>query len=62
MSQCRLLNLMKKMDRKICGVNGCNSQHNYLLHQDQGKASVNMFTVLEEEEEVEDAAEETPAS
>ena len=58
MSQCRLLEVMKKLDRKICGVNGCNVQHNYLLHPDQGKASVNMFTVLEEE----DAAEETPAS
>ena len=54
--------LMKKMDRKICGVNGCNGQHNYLLHQDQGKATVNTFTVLEEEEAGEDAAEEKPAS
>ena len=57
-SQCRLLEVMKKLDRKICGVNGCNIQHNYLLHPDQGKASVNMFSVLEEE----DAAEEVPAS
>ena len=62
MSQCRVLELMKKLDRKICGVNGCNIQHNYLLHPDQGKASVNMFTVLQKEEEVEDAAEEMPAS
>ena len=57
-SQCRLLEVMKKLDRKIWGVNGCNIQHNYLLHLDQGKASVNMFTVLEEE----DTAEEVPAS
>ena len=57
-SQCRLLEVMKKLDRKICGVNGCNIQHNYLLHPDQGKASVNMFTVLEEE----DTAEEMSAS
>ena len=48
MSQCRLLEVVKRLDRKICGVNGCNLQHNYLLHPDQGKASVNMFTVLEE--------------
>ena len=58
MGQCLLLEVMKKLDRKICGVNGCNIQQNYLHHPDQGKASVNMFTVLEEE----DAAEETPAS
>ena len=57
-SQCRLLEVMKKLDRKICGVNGCNIQHNYLLHPDQAKASVNVFTVLEEE----DATEEVPAS
>ena len=56
-SQCHLLEVMKKLDRKICGVNGCNIQHNYLLHPDQGKASVNMFTVMEE-----DVAEEAPAS
>ena len=49
---------MKKLDRKICGVNGCNIQHNYLLHPDQGKASVNIFTVLEEG----DATEEMPTS
>ena len=53
-----MLEVMKKLDRKICGVNGCNIQHNYLLHPDQGKASVNMFTVMEEE----DVAEEAPAS
>ena len=58
MSQCHLLEVMKKLDRKICGVNGCNLQHNYLLHPDQGRASVNMFTVLEDE----DVAEEAPAS
>ena len=58
MGQYLLLEVMKKLDRKICSVNGCNIQQNYLLHPDQGKASVNMFTVLEEE----DAAEETPAS
>ena len=57
-SQCCLLDVMKKLDRKKCGVNGCNIQHNYLLHPDQGKARVNMFSVLEEE----DAAEEMPAS
>ena len=57
-SQCRLLEVMKKLDRKICGVNGCNIQHNYLLHPDQAKASVNIFTVLEEE----DATKEMPAS
>ena len=48
MSQCRLLEVVKRLDWKICSVNGCNLQHNYLLHPDQGKASVNMFTVLEE--------------
>ena len=53
-SQCGLLDVMKKLDRKICGVNGCTTQHNYLLHPDQGKASVNMLTVLEEEDAVED--------
>ena len=58
MGQCLLLEVMKKLDRKICGVNGCNIQQNYLHHPDQGKASVNMFTVLEEE----DAAEKMPAS
>ena len=57
-SPCRLLEVMKKLDRKICGVNGCNIQHNYLLHPDQGKANVNIFTVLEEE----DTAEEMPAT
>ena len=39
-------------------MNGCNLQHNYLLHPDQGKASVNMFTVLE----AGDVNEEEPAS
>ena len=57
-SQCRLLEVIKKLDRKICGVNGCNIQHNYLLHLDRAKASVNIFTVLEEE----DATKEMPAS
>ena len=57
-SQCRLLDVMKKLDRKICGVNGSTIQHNYLLHPDQGKASVNTFSVLEEG----DATEEVPTS
>ena len=57
-SQCRLREVVKRLDWKVCGVNGCNLQHNYLLHPDQGKASVNMFTVLEDE----DIAEEEPAS
>ena len=43
-------------------MNNCNGQHNYLLHQDQGKATVNTFTVLEDEDADEDAAEEKPAS
>ena len=34
-------------------------QHSFLLHPDQGKASVNMFTVMDEEEEVD---EDRPAS
>ena len=49
---------MKKLGRKICNVNGCKLPHNYLLHPDRGKASVNMFTVLEEDA----AAIEEPAS
>ena len=53
-----MLEVVKRLNRKICDVNGCNIQHNYLLHPDQGKASVNMFTVAEEE----DTAEEEPAS
>ena len=48
----------EEADWKICSVNGCNLQHNYLLHPDQGKASVNMFTVLEED----NVDEEEPAS
>ena len=48
-SQCRLSEVMKKLGRKICDVNGCNLSHNYLLHPDGGKASVNMFTVLKED-------------
>ena len=48
-SQCRLSEVMKKLGRKICDVNGCNLPHNYLLHPDGGKASVNMFTVLKED-------------
>ena len=58
MSQCRLLEVVKRLGRKICGVNGCTLQHSYLLHPDQGKASVNMFTVLEED----DMNEEEPTS
>ena len=50
MSQCRLLEVVKRLDWKICGVNGCNLQHSYLLHPDQGKASVNIFTVLDEDD------------
>ena len=50
LSQCRLPEVVKRLDRKICSVNGCNLQHNYLLHPDQGKASVNMFTVLEDDD------------
>ena len=60
MSQCRLLDTMKKMERKICQVNNCNGQHNYLLHMEHGKATVNMFMVLDEEDE--EAEEEKPAS
>ena len=58
MSQCCLLEVVKRLDRKICGVNGCTLQHNYLLHPDQGKASINIFTVLEEDH----MDEEEPAS
>ena len=58
MSQCRLSEVMKKLGRKICDVNGCNLPHNYLLNPDRGKASVNIFTVLEEDA----AVEEEPAS
>ena len=58
LSQCRLLEAMKRLDQRVCGVNGCNLQHNYLLHPDQGKASVNMFTFLEED----NRDEEEPAS
>ena len=58
MSQCHLLEVVKRLDRKICGVNGCNPQHSFLLHTDQGKVNVNMFTVLEED----DVDEEEPAS
>ena len=51
MKECRLLSLMQKMERKICGVNDCNGQHNYILHVEHGKATVNDFTVLDEEED-----------
>ena len=55
MSQCRLLEVMKRLNRKICDVNGCSLQHSFLLHPDQGKASVNIFTVLDDEDEDEEA-------
>ena len=58
MSQCRLLEVVKRLNRKVCDINGCSLQHSFLLHPDQGKASVNMLTVLEEE----DMDEEEPAS
>ena len=58
MSQCRLLEVVKRLNRKVCDINGCSLQHSFLLHPDQGKASVNMFTVLEED----DVDEEEPAS
>ena len=57
MSQCRLLEV-KRLNRKVCDINGCSLQHSFLLHPDQGKASVNIITVLEEE----DVDEEEPAS
>ena len=66
MSQCRLLSTMRKMERKICRVNDCNRQQNYLLHMEHGKVTVNMFTVLDKEdeegEEDEEAKEDKPAS
>ena len=58
MSQCRLLEVVKRLNRKVCDINGCSLQHSFLLHPDQGKASVNIITVLEEE----DVDEEEPAS
>ena len=58
MSQCRLLEVVKRLNRKVCDINGCSLQHSFLLHPDQGKASVNMLTVLEED----NVDEEEPAS
>ena len=58
MSQCRLLEVVKRLNRKVCDINGCSLQHSFLLHPDQGKASVNIFTVQEEDDE----DEEVPAS
>ena len=55
-----MLSMMQKMERKICGVNDCNGQHNYLLHVEHGKATVNIFMVLDEEDE--EAEEDKPAS
>ena len=50
MSQCRLLETVKRLNRKVCDVNGCSLPHSFLLHPDQGRASVNIFTVLEEDD------------
>ena len=58
MSQCRLLSVVTRLNRKVCDINGCSLPHSFLLHSDQGKANVNMFTVLEED----DVDEEKPAS
>ena len=58
MSQCRLLEVVKRLNRKVCDINRCRLQHSFLLHPDQGKASVNIFTVLEED----DVDEEEPTS
>ena len=54
MDDCRLLTVVKGLKRKVCDINGCSGQHSFLLYQDQGRASVNMFTVVDEEEEVDD--------
>ena len=59
MDDCRLLTVVKGLNRKVCDINGCSGQHSFLLHPDQGRASVNMFTVVDEEEEVD---EDRPAS
>ena len=58
MSQYRLLSVVMRLNRKVCDINGCSLPQSFLLHPDQGKASVNMFTVLEEE----NVDEEKPAS
>ena len=60
LSQCRLLEVVKRLNRKVCDVDRCSLPHSFLLHPDQRKASVNIFTVLEEEED--DVDEEEPAS
>ena len=58
MSLCRLLSVVTRLNRKVCDINGCSLPHSFLLHSDQGKANVNMFTILEED----DVDEEKPAS
>ena len=50
MSQCCLLETVKRLNRKVCDVNGCSLPHSFLLHPDQGRASFNIFTVLEEDD------------
>ena len=50
MDDCRLLTVVKGLNRKVCDINGCGGQHSFLLHPDQSRASVNMFTVADEEE------------
>ena len=50
MDDCRLLTVVKGLNRKVCDINGCGGQHSFLLHPDQSRASVNMFTVVDEED------------
>ena len=49
MDDCRLLTVVKGLNRKVCDINGCGAPHSFMLHPDQGRASVNMFTVVDEE-------------
>ena len=59
MDDCRLLSVVKGLNRKVCDINGCGALHSFMLHPDQNKASVNIFTVVDEEGEEED---DSPAS
>ena len=60
LSQCPLMEVVKRLNQKVCDVDGCGLPHSFLLHPDQRKASANIFTVLEEEDD--DMDEEDPAS
>ena len=51
LKDCCLLNPFQKMEKKACGVGDCKGQHSYLLHSDQNKVSVNMYSVLEEDDQ-----------